>query len=134
MGPQRSDATAKLVPLGEICRAGAVLCCLSLAACADTPPKPDPTSIRPDCINQREQVRRLEQEKASIEERIVRGAKTASPAVLMSLRDGDNIKQNADISLGDYNKAVDAKIAEIRRVCGTPRKFCTEVGSMTFCE
>ncbi len=60
----------------------------------------------------------LQQEKANVAERVVLGATSVTPAGaalgILTMTEDDKL----EVAVGEYNKQLDAKIAEIKRECG----------------
>ncbi len=74
------------------------------------------------CSDAKEDIAALENEKASVGQRIGQGARFVVPVsvVVNIFQEGsgsDNVKERNAIASGDYNKAIDAKIAEIKSAC-----------------
>ena len=76
-----------------------------------------------DCADAKEDIAALENEKASVAQRIGQGARFVVPVsvVVNIFQEGsgsDKVKERKSVASGDYNKAIDAKIAEIKQTCG----------------
>ncbi len=76
-----------------------------------------------DCSDAKEDIAALEKEKASTLQRVAAGARFIVPvAVVVNIfQEGsgsDKVKERKSVASGDYNKAIDAKIAEIKQTCG----------------
>ena len=71
-----------------------------------------------NCATAEGDIRLLQHEKAHVEDQILAGASSISPAgAVMGIvtgKEGTNIK----VAIGDYNKKIDAKIAAIKEECG----------------
>ncbi len=75
-----------------------------------------------NCSDAKEDIAALENEKASVGRRIGQGARFVVPVsvVVNIFQEGsgsDNVKDRSSIAAGDYNKEIDAKIAEIKSTC-----------------
>ena len=75
-----------------------------------------------DCPDAKEDIAALEKEKASTLQRVGAGARFVVPvAVVVNIfQEGsgsDKVKERKSVASGDYNEAIDAKIAEIKQVC-----------------
>jgi len=74
------------------------------------------------CSDAKEDIAALENEKASVGQRIRQGARFVVPVsvVVNIFQEGsgsDIVKERSSVASGDYNKAIDAKIAEIKSAC-----------------
>ncbi len=75
-----------------------------------------------DCSDAKEDIAALENEKASVLRRVGQGARFVIPvAVVVNIfQEGsgsDNVADRKSVASGDYNEAIDAKIAEIKSTC-----------------
>ncbi len=75
-----------------------------------------------DCGDAQEDIAALEGEKASVLRRVGQGARFVVPVsvVVNIFQEGsrsDKVKERSSIASGDYNKEIDAKIAEIKATC-----------------
>ncbi len=75
-----------------------------------------------NCADAKEDIAALENEKASTLQRVGAGARFVVPisVVVNIFQEGsgsDNVKDRKSVAAGDYNKAIDAKIAEIKSTC-----------------
>ncbi len=75
-----------------------------------------------NCSDAKEDIAALENEKASVARRIGQGATFVVPvAVVVNIfQEGsgsDNVADRKSVASGDYNEAIDAKIAEIKSTC-----------------
>ena len=75
-----------------------------------------------NCSDAKEDIAALENEKASVLRRVGQGARFVVPisVVVNIFQEGsgsDNVKDRSSVASGDYNKAIDAKIAEIKSTC-----------------
>jgi hypothetical protein len=75
---------------------------------------------RVNCATAQGDIRPLQQEKANVVERMAEGATSIYPAglVLGVLTGTETTK--LQVAIGDYNKKIDARIAEIKQTCGIP--------------
>ncbi len=74
------------------------------------------------CATARYDIVALESEKASVLKRVVAGARFVIPiAVVVNIfQEGSGspiVKDRSAVASGDYNKAIEAKIAEIKSAC-----------------
>ena len=96
---------------------GAILLC---AGCQSSKYEAGQRDIaRPiNCATAEGDIRLLQHEKAHLEDQILAGASSISPAgAVMGIvtgKEGTNLK----VAIGDYNKKIDAKIAAIKKECG----------------
>ena len=71
-----------------------------------------------NCNTAREDIRTLEQEKASVAEMAKQGVTGLAPAGavlgILTLTEDEKLS----VASGDYNRKIDEKIAEIKRECG----------------
>ena len=75
-----------------------------------------------DCSDAKEDIATLENEKASVARRVAQGATFVIPvAVVVNIfQEGsgsNNVADRKSVASGDYNEAIDAKIAEIKSTC-----------------
>ncbi len=75
-----------------------------------------------DCADAKEDIAALEKEKASTLQRVGAGARFVVPvAVVVNIfQEGSgsgDVKDRKSVAAGDYNEAIDAKIAEIKSTC-----------------
>ncbi len=70
------------------------------------------------CATAERDVKILQKEKSNVAERVVLGATSVTPAGaalgILTMTEGDKL----EVAVGEYNKQLDAKIAEIKRECG----------------
>ena len=71
-----------------------------------------------NCATAREDIRILEQEKASVAEMAKDGVTGLAPAGAVLGIITFTEKEKLEVASGTYNKKIDAKIAEIKRECG----------------
>lgn len=102
-----------------------IVSCLWLAACATPMAMRDIEAVRPDCASIDRQIAALEQEKAQNDKRLIAGVQTVAPALaVLNLMQG-TYRTNASIATGQWARAIDAKLAELRRAkarCGKTRR------------
>jgi hypothetical protein len=71
-----------------------------------------------DCSTAEYDIKILEGEKASVGKRMLSGVKMVHPAAaVVGILRGD-YKNRAEVTSGQYNKDIDAKIQEIKDTCG----------------
>ena len=73
---------------------------------------------RIDCRTAEGDLRVLQAEKAHVAQRIVEGATAIYPASLVMGVALGTEGTKISVATGDYNNAIDARIAEIKRTCG----------------
>jgi len=111
-----------------ICLAAASLSLLALAACArreNLSPMPsiseeERTTLesRVDCRTAQHDISVLESEKASVGRQALAGVRSVVPfAAAAGILMGD-YQDRTRVATGQYNRDIEAKIAEIRRRCG----------------
>ena len=77
---------------------------------------------RIDCATASGDIRALQSEKAHVAQRLVEGAAAIYPAsAVMGVATGTE-STKLSVATGDYNDAIDARIAEIKRTCGIERR------------
>ena len=105
-------------------RTGATwICALALAAagCAFQQKKVEQELAKPgaiDCRTAPGDVRLLQQEKANVVERIAEGVTSIYPAGLVIGVVSGTETTKLKVAIGEYNKMIDARIAEIKKTCG----------------
>ena len=73
-----------------------------------------------NCKTAQGDLRLLQQEKAHVVQRIAEGATAIYPAGLVVGLITGTEGTKLDVAIGDYNKKIDARIAEIKQTCGIP--------------
>lgn len=104
---------------------GVMVGLLPLAGCGDPISKEArQMKAKPvNCADAKEDIAALKSERASILKRVGAGARFVIPvaAVVNLFQEGsghgDVVKDRSAVASGDYNKAIDAKIAEIKSTC-----------------
>jgi hypothetical protein len=73
-----------------------------------------------NCFTAKSDIRVLQSEKANTLQEMAAGLQTiVPPSILAGLITGTS-KTNAQVEGGEYNRMIDARIAEIKSVCGIP--------------
>ena len=93
-----------------------------LAACAEPYSKGAKREIRKDinCETAQEDIKILENEKASAGKQLAAGVRSVLPvAAVVGILKG-TWRDRTKVATGDYNKAIDNKIKEIKWSCGLP--------------
>jgi hypothetical protein len=108
-------------------RAGAYVSLISLVAlavstgCAMEQKQVEKELAQPaaiNCATASGDIRLLQQEKANVVERIAEGATSIYPAgLVLGVLSGTETTK-LQVAIGDYNKKIDARIAEIKQTCG----------------
>lgn len=91
-----------------------------LAGCSDAKVKQGERDLqRPiNCATAEGDIRMLQHEKTHVEEQILAGVKSISPAgAVVGVATGAE-GENLQVTTGDYNQKIDQRIAEIRSECG----------------
>ncbi len=70
-----------------------------------------------DCSTAEEDVALLEKERANATQRALAGASTVDPTSNVVALVGGNWGDDSEVATGEYNKRIDAKIAEIKSTC-----------------
>jgi hypothetical protein len=99
-------------------RAGLVLLfCLTLilAGCATPMAMRDINAVKPDCAKIDKQIAALEKEKAENNQRLLAGIQSVAPALAAINIVAGTYGQNVAIATGEWAKAIDRKLAELRR-------------------
>lgn len=97
---------------------------IALAGCAAPMAMDDIAAVRPDCGRVDRQIAALEQEKAQNDKRVLAGVASVAPALAVLNVVQGTYGTNAAIATGQWARAIDAKLAELRRAraaCGKPR-------------
>jgi hypothetical protein len=101
-----------------------LICVVFLASCGSPVSKEAKMQMQKpvNCSDAKEDIAALENEKASVLRRVGQGARFVVPVsvVVNIFQEGsgsDNVKDRNSIAAGDYNKEIDAKIAEIKSTC-----------------
>lgn len=71
-----------------------------------------------DCATAQGDLRVLQHEKANVAERIAEGVTTIYPAGLVVGLLTRTEETKAKVAIGEYNKAIDRRIAQIKATCG----------------
>ncbi|MDJ0969777.1 MAG: hypothetical protein QNJ06_07730 [Kiloniellales bacterium] len=71
-----------------------------------------------DCSTAEEDVALLEKERASTTQRALAGASTVDPTSNVVALVGGTWGDDSEVATGEYNKRIEAKIAEIKSTCG----------------
>ncbi len=91
-----------------------------VTACAEPISKEGKRTLRKDfqCATAKEDIRILEKERASNLKRLAAGVRSILPvAAVVGILKG-TWKDRTKVAAGDYNKAIDRRIREIKAVCG----------------
>jgi hypothetical protein len=93
-----------------------------LAGCASSAPAPQDEvqanlAKTVDCSTAAADIKTLTSEKARTSQEIEAGAGSIIPVGAVAHMFGGSEKQSLEIGTGDYNKKLDAKIAEIKQQC-----------------
>ena len=91
------------------------------AGCAMQQEKVEKELAKPaaiDCRTAPGDVRLLQQEKANVVQRIAEGVTSIYPAGLVLGVVTGTETTKVKVAIGEYNKMIDARIAEIQRTCG----------------
>lgn len=71
-----------------------------------------------NCPSAEADIRVLEGEKTHASQQLATGVTTIVPVGLFTSAVKGQTKENVKVSTGEYNKMLDAKIAEIKKTCG----------------
>ena len=93
------------------------------AGCSSNAPAPekqvDASLAAPiDCATAQQDIQLLTSEKARTSQEIEAGASSVIPIGAVAHMFGGSEKESLEIGTGEYNKKLDAKIAEIKDTCG----------------
>jgi hypothetical protein len=119
-----TTARGILIALGRMGLNGNFLAaaCLLLTACAKPMSMRDIQGVEASCANVDRQIAVLERERAQNDKRLIAGVQSVAPALaVLSLVRGV-YGRNVAIATGAWGKAIDAKLAELRRKRTTCRK------------
>jgi hypothetical protein len=101
--------------------AGAALLAVAAAGCAMEQAQVEQSLASPgriDCRTAYGDLRVLQSEKATVAQQIVEGATAIYPAgLVMGILTGTE-DTKISVATGEYDRMIDARIAEIRRTCG----------------
>lgn len=90
-----------------------------LAACAPISQEAKDELKKPvDCRTAEGDLRVLKQEKASVAKQVLDGVTSMVPAGMIIGAVRGDAGDKLTVATGDYNKAIDAKIAKIKSTCG----------------
>ena len=90
-----------------------------LPACALKQKKVEKEMKQPiNCATAEGDIRMLQQEKAHVAQQIVEGATSIVPASLVLGIITGTEKEKLRVATGEYNKAIDKRVAEIKSQCG----------------
>lgn len=97
---------------------------LAVAGCAAQAPAPEKQvqanlAKSVDCSSASADIKTLNSEKARTSQEIEDGAGSIIPIGAVAHIFGGSEKESVEIGTGEYNKKLDAKIAEIRKQCNT---------------
>ena len=97
----------------------AMILSISMSACAGKYKKTEEQTKQPiNCATAEGDIRILESEKAHVAERIAAGATAIFPAgLVLGILTGTE-DEKIEVAIGEYNKMIDKRIAEIKRECG----------------
>lgn len=95
---------------------------LMIAGCSSQAPAPEKQvqaslSAPIDCSTAAADIKTLNSEKARTSQEIEDGASSIIPIGAVAHMFGGSEKQSIEIGTGEYNKKLDAKIAEIKKQC-----------------
>ena len=92
------------------------------AGCATEYKKTEENLNKPpiNCFTAEGDIRVLQSEKANVAQQMAAGLQTIVPtSIVVGLITGTS-KTSAQVESGEYNRMIDARIAEIKSVCGMP--------------
>jgi hypothetical protein len=94
-----------------------------LAGCSSPAPAPEKTvqanlAKSVNCSTATADIKTLTSEKARTSQEIEAGAGSIIPVGAVAHMFGGSEKESFEIGTGEYNKKLDAKIAEIKKTCG----------------
>jgi len=95
---------------------------LGVAGCATEYKKTEENLNKPpiNCFTAEGDIRVLQSEKANTLQQMAAGLQTIVPtSIVVGLVTGTS-KTSAQVESGEYNRMIDARIAEIKSVCGLP--------------
>jgi hypothetical protein len=98
-----------------------ILAATSYAGCAFQQKEVESELSRPaaiNCATAQGDIRLLQHEKAHVVQRIAEGATSIYPAGLVVGLVTGTEKTKLEVAIGDYNKQIDQRIAEIKSACG----------------
>jgi hypothetical protein len=93
-----------------------------MAGCAMDYKKTEENLNKPpiNCFTAEGDIRVLQSEKANVAQQMAAGLQTIVPtSIVVGLITGTS-KTSAQVESGEYNRMIDARIAEIKSVCGMP--------------
>ena len=99
-----------------------LLATLAMSGCATEYKKTEENLNKPpiNCFTAEGDIRVLQSEKANTLQQMAAGLQTIVPtSIVVGLVTGTS-KTSAQVESGEYNRMIDARIAEIKSVCGLP--------------
>ena len=99
-----------------------LLATLAMSGCATEYKKTEENLNKPpiNCFTAEGDIRVLRSEKANTFQQMAAGLQTiVPPSIVLGFVTGTS-KTNAQVEGGEYNRMIDARIAEIKSVCGLP--------------
>ena len=92
-----------------------VCMCLVLGACATPMAMRDIEAVKPSCARIDKQIAKLKREKAQNDQRLLAGIQSVAPALAVLNLIGGTYGTNVSIATGEWARAIDRKMAELRR-------------------
>jgi hypothetical protein len=89
--------------------------CVALASCAAPMTLREIHAVKPNCARIDKQIAALEKEKAENDQRLLAGIQSVAPALAAVNIVAGTYGRNVAIATGDWAKAIDRKLAELRR-------------------
>ena len=93
-----------------------VCMCLAVGACATPMAMRDIQAVKPSCARIDKQIAKLEREKAQNDQRLLAGIQSVAPALAVLNLIGGTYGTNVSIATGEWARAIDRKLVELRRV------------------
>ncbi len=104
-----------------VLRSLVALLCFGLTACVTISDEAEEGLEKSvNCSTAEADIEVLDGEKASVAKRVASGVRMVVPAALVLGILRRDIGNRAEVASGQYNGDIEAKIAEIRQVCGLP--------------
>ena len=102
--------------------ASGLLAVLDVTGCATEYKKTEENLNKPpiNCFTAEGDIRVLQSEKANTLQQMAAGLQTIVPTSIVVGLVTDTSKTSAQVESGEYNRMIDARIAEIKSVCGLP--------------
>lgn len=105
---------------------------ISATGCKSISPEAEAELAQPtNCSTAHQDIATLEEERASVAERMLAGVRMVLPAAIVGGILQRDMRNRGKVAIGAYNDELEAKIAEIRAACGIPAPAGDEAGDVS---